>query len=138
MHGRVNLWPKHMLCGYLKNRRSREESILKATEDGAQTLFDIVSNVYSKVDRSFWLAAASNVRLHIDNLAVENKLPEGFSIQKFRASCGFSFKVRWAAGYTGSRIPFKINKRGLIMSVIAAGAGYFLLFACKKKNTIES
>ncbi|KAF2557843.1 hypothetical protein F2Q68_00014187 [Brassica cretica] len=138
MHGRVNLWPKHMLCGYLKNRRSREESILKATEDGAQTLFDIVSNVYSKVDRSFWLAAASNVRLHIDNLAVENKLPEGFSIQKFRASCGFSFKVRWAAGFTGSRIPFKINKRGLIMSVIAAGAGYFLLLACKKKNTIES
>ena len=61
---------------FYRHRRSREESILKATEDGAQTLFDIVSNVYSKVDRSFWLAAASNVRLHIDNLAVENKLPE--------------------------------------------------------------
>ncbi|CAH8307951.1 unnamed protein product [Eruca vesicaria subsp. sativa] len=138
MHGRVNLWPKHMLCGYLKNRRSREESILKATEDGAQTLFDIVSNVYSKVDRSFWLAAASNVRLHIDNLAVENKLPEGFSIQKFKASCGFSFMIRWTAGYIGSRIPLKINKSGLIMSVIAAGAGYFLLYTSKRKNTIES
>lgn len=46
--------------------------------------------------------------------------------------------VRWAAGYIGSRIPFKINKPGLIMSVIAAGAGYFLLYTCKKKNTIES
>ncbi|KAG2269384.1 hypothetical protein Bca52824_063939 [Brassica carinata] len=128
MHGRVNLWPKHMLCGYLKNRRSREESILKATEDGAQTLFDIVSNVYSKVDRSFWLAAASNVRLHIDNLAVENKLPELW----------ISFMVQWTAGYISSRIPFKVTKPGLIMSVIAAGAGYFLLYACKRKNTIES
>lgn len=138
MHGRVNLWPKHMLCGYLKNRRSREDSILKATEDGAQTLFDIVSIVYSKVDRSFWLAAASNVRLHIDNLAVENKLPEGFSIQKFKGSCGFRFMVQWTAGYISSRIPFKINKPGLIMSVVAAGAGYFLFYACKRKNTIES
>ncbi|ESQ34218.1 hypothetical protein EUTSA_v10007371mg [Eutrema salsugineum] len=137
MHGRVNLWPKHMLCGYLKNRRSREESILKATENGAQTLFDIVSNVYSSVDRSFWFAAASNVRLHIDNLAVENKLPEGFSIQKFKASCGFRFVIRWTACYISNRIPFKINKPGFMMSLIAAGAGYFLLYVAKKKNKIE-
>lgn len=61
---------------FSRNRRTREESILKATEDGAQTLFDIVANVYSSVDRKFWWAASSNVRLHIDNLAVENKLPE--------------------------------------------------------------
>lgn len=61
---------------FFRNRRQREESILKATEEGAQTLFDIVATVYSHVDRSFWLVASSNVRLHIDNLAVENKLPE--------------------------------------------------------------
>ncbi|KAL1188211.1 hypothetical protein V5N11_025429 [Cardamine amara subsp. amara] len=138
MHGRVNLWPKHMLCGYLKNRRSREESILKATENGAQTLFDIVANVYSNVDRSFWLAAASNVRLHIDNLAVENKLPEGFSIQKFKASCGLRFMIRWTTGYITSRIPFMINKPGFIMSLIAAGAGYLLLYTSKRQNKIES
>ncbi|KAG7592991.1 Metallo-beta-lactamase [Arabidopsis thaliana x Arabidopsis arenosa] len=138
MHGRVNLWPKHMLCGYLKNRRSREESILKATEDGAHTLYDIVANVYSSVDRRFWWAAASNVRLHIDKLAVDNKLPEGFSIQKFKASCGLRFAIRWTVGYIRSKIPFKINKPGFIMSVIAAGAGYFLLYTSKKKNQIKS
>ncbi|KFK44539.1 hypothetical protein AALP_AA1G269900 [Arabis alpina] len=138
MHGRVNLWPKHMLCGYLKNRRSREESIRKATEDGAQTLFDIVANVYSSVDRSFWWAAASNVRLHMDNLAVENRLPEGFSIQKFKASCGLRFKIRWIASYVSSRIPLKINKPGLIMSLIAAGAGYFIMHVSNRKNKIES
>ncbi|XWS68836.1 hypothetical protein CRYUN_Cryun04dG0127400 [Craigia yunnanensis] len=86
MHGRVNLWPKNMLCGYLKNRRSREECILKAIENGAETLFDIVANVYSGVDRSFWIAAASNVRLHVDHLAQQKKLPEGFSVENFSNS----------------------------------------------------
>ncbi|KAJ6771976.1 ENDORIBONUCLEASE LACTB2 [Salix koriyanagi] len=38
MHGRVNLWPKRMLCGYLKNRRSRELSILEAIENGAKDI----------------------------------------------------------------------------------------------------
>ncbi|XP_039017925.1 uncharacterized protein LOC120149099 isoform X2 [Hibiscus syriacus] len=83
MHGRVNMWPKNMLCGYLKNRRSREASILKAIENGAETLFDIVANVYSGVDHSFWIAAASNVRLHVDHLDQQKKLPEGFSMEKF-------------------------------------------------------
>lgn len=61
---------------FSRNRRSREKSILKATVDGAQTLYDIVAKVYSSVDRKFWWAASSNVRLHIEKLAVENKLPE--------------------------------------------------------------
>ncbi|KAG2709391.1 hypothetical protein I3760_05G236200 [Carya illinoinensis] len=94
MHGRVNLWPKHMLCGYLKNRRSRETSILKAIENGAETLFDIVSDVYSDVDRSAWIAAASNVRLHVDYLAQQDKLPEGFSLETFDGSfSSFAEKV---------------------------------------------
>ncbi|KAG7981108.1 hypothetical protein I3843_05G215000 [Carya illinoinensis] len=94
MHGRVNLWPKHMLCGYLKNRRIRETSILKAIENGAETLFDIVSDVYSDVDRSAWIAAASNVRLHVDYLAQQDKLPEGFSLETFDGSfSSFAEKV---------------------------------------------
>ncbi|OMO50145.1 Beta-lactamase-like protein [Corchorus olitorius] len=76
MHGRVNLWPKNMLCGYLKNRRSREATILNTIENGAETLFDIVSKVYSGVDQKFWISAASNVRLHVDHLAQQKKLPK--------------------------------------------------------------
>ncbi|KAE8716493.1 Metallo-hydrolase/oxidoreductase superfamily protein isoform 3 [Hibiscus syriacus] len=83
MHGRVNMWPKNLLCGYLKNRRSREASILKAIENGAETLFDIVANVYSGVDHSFWIAAASNVKLRVDHLDQQKKLPEGFSMENF-------------------------------------------------------
>ncbi|MCL7041353.1 hypothetical protein MKW94_011480, partial [Papaver nudicaule] len=76
MHGRVNLWPKHMLCGYLKNRRNRELSILKAMEGGAETLFDIVAKVYSDVDPGYWIPASSNVRIHVEHLAQQDKLPK--------------------------------------------------------------
>ncbi|XWS63529.1 hypothetical protein CRYUN_Cryun06bG0106800 [Craigia yunnanensis] len=69
-----------------KNRKSREESILKAIENGAETTFDIVANVYSGVDRSFWITAASNVGLHVDHLAQQKKLPEGFSVENFSDS----------------------------------------------------
>nr|XP_023885792.1 uncharacterized protein LOC111997893 isoform X3 [Quercus suber] len=97
MHGRVNLWPKHMLCGYLKNRRSRETSILKAIENGAETLFDIVAEVYSELDRSVWIPAASNVRLHVEHLAEQDKLPksvQGFSLEAFNSSLdAFADKV---------------------------------------------
>ncbi|XP_057765796.1 uncharacterized protein LOC130986411 isoform X2 [Salvia miltiorrhiza] len=86
MHGRVNMWPKHMLCGYLKNRRQRESTILKAIEDGAKTLFDIVKHTYADVDRSLWIHAASNVRLHVDHLALQNKLPQDFSLDYYRGS----------------------------------------------------
>ncbi|GKU90292.1 hypothetical protein SLEP1_g4299 [Rubroshorea leprosula] len=71
---------------HCRNRRNREASILRAIDDGAETLFDIVANVYSGVDRSFWIPAASNVRLHVDHLAQQNKLPKGFSIETFNCS----------------------------------------------------
>nr|KYP75143.1 Beta-lactamase-like protein 2 [Cajanus cajan] len=86
MHGRFNLWPKHMLSEYLKNRRSRETDIMKAIEGGAKTLFDIVAYVYSEVDRRAWFAASSNVRLHVDHLAQQHKLPKDFSLETFSSS----------------------------------------------------
>ncbi|XP_050225621.1 uncharacterized protein LOC126675085 isoform X2 [Mercurialis annua] len=86
MHGRINLWPKHMLCTYLKNRRSREKDILKAIENGAKKLIDIVASVYSEVDRRLWIPAASNVQLHVNHLAQQNKLPKDFSLDTFNCS----------------------------------------------------
>lgn len=49
---------------------------MKAIENGAETLFDIVADVYSEVDRRVWINAASNVRLHVDHLAQQDKLPK--------------------------------------------------------------
>ncbi|PSR91143.1 Endoribonuclease [Actinidia chinensis var. chinensis] len=86
MHGRLNMWPKHMLCAYLKNRRDRESTILKAIENGAKTLFDIVAYTYANVDCSLWIYAASNVRLHVDHLAHQDKLPKDFSLETFNSS----------------------------------------------------
>ncbi|KAG8053533.1 hypothetical protein GUJ93_ZPchr0001g30673 [Zizania palustris] len=87
MHGRINLWPKHMLCGYLRHRRAREASILQSIENGAQTLFDIVSKTYADVGRKLWIPASYNVRLHVDHLNSEHKLPKDFSLQMFSGSC---------------------------------------------------
>ena len=66
----------HRIIAIFRNRRSREASVLKAIENGAETLFDIVAFVYSEVDRRLWIPAASNVRLHVDHLALEDRLPE--------------------------------------------------------------
>lgn len=86
MHGRINLWPKRMLCGYLKHRRDRESSILKAIESGAETIYDIITKVYADVDTKLWLLASSNVRLHVDYLAHQEKLPKGFQLEEFHHS----------------------------------------------------
>ncbi|KAH6810088.1 Metallo-hydrolase/oxidoreductase superfamily protein [Perilla frutescens var. frutescens] len=119
MHGRVNMWPKHMLCGYLKNRRKRESTILKAIEDGAKTLFDIVKYTYADVDRSLWFHASSNVRLHVDHLALQNKLPQEFSMQRFQSSCKLSFFSRWIWEY----LTVSIKHHHLqIVKVLGAGA----------------
>ncbi|XP_073301410.1 uncharacterized protein [Primulina huaijiensis] len=110
MHGRVNMWPKHMLCGNLKNRRSRESTILKAINDGARTLFDIVSYTYADVDRRVWFHASSNVKLHVEHLAQQNKLPEEFSMQMFQSSCGFKFVSQWMGSYLCNGLTVKIRQ----------------------------
>lgn len=86
MHGRINLWPQRMLCGYLKHRRERELKILKAIENGAKTLYDVVADVYADVSTRLWLAASSNVRLHVEHLAYQHMLPGDFSLEDFNAS----------------------------------------------------
>ncbi|XP_027365820.1 uncharacterized protein LOC113872456 isoform X2 [Abrus precatorius] len=130
MHGRVNLWPKHMLCGYLKNRRSREANILKAIEGGAKTLFDIVAYVYSDVDHRAWVAASSNVRLHVDHLAQQHKLPKDFSTQKFKDTCGLHFLSRWIWAYTRGSLLHLVGKSSFLIAGVLAGIA---VLYCQKK-----
>ncbi|CAO2160942.1 unnamed protein product [Urochloa humidicola] len=124
MHGRINLWPKHMLCGYLRNRRSREASILQSIENGGRTLFEIVSKTYSDVDRKLWIPASFNVRLHVDHLNSQHKLPKDFSLEKFKASCGAHFIFRWAVAYVQSR------SSPAILAVTASALAGGLAIAC--------
>ncbi|XP_061976553.1 uncharacterized protein LOC133697794 isoform X1 [Populus nigra] len=134
MHGRVNLWPKRMLCGYLKNRRSRELSILEAIENGAKTLIDIVANIYSEVDRSLWFPASSNVRLHVEHLAQQNKLPKEFSIQKFQRTCGVHFISRWIWAYLAAEFLSR-SKNLHIPKILIGGAvvSFAVLYSLKYK-----
>ncbi|XP_072957077.1 uncharacterized protein [Typha angustifolia] len=126
MHGRINLWPKRMLCQYLKHRRDRESSILASIEDGASTLFDIVAKIYANLDVNLWLPASSNVRLHVDHLAYQQKLPKDFPMQKFQSSCTLPFISRWTWKYI-------INRRPSVV-LVAIGFGVLaILFGMKKK-----
>ncbi|KAG9450584.1 hypothetical protein H6P81_010549 [Aristolochia fimbriata] len=130
MHGRVNLWPKRMLCGYLKHRRDREYSTLKAIESGAETLFDIIAISYADVDVRLWIPASSNVRLHVDYLAHQDKLPKDFSMQKFQRSCLLNFLSRWTWKYLKTGVFIKIPKlsavKFLTAITLAGLATYFL------------
>jgi hypothetical protein len=60
----------------LRNRRAREAAMLQSIENGAQTLFDIVSRTYCDVDRKLWIPASFNVRLHVEHLNSQHKLPK--------------------------------------------------------------
>ncbi|KAI3927537.1 hypothetical protein MKW92_037871 [Papaver armeniacum] len=134
MHGKVNLWPKHMLCGYLKNRRNRELSILKAMEGGAETLFDIVAKVYSDVDPSYWIPASSNVRIHVEHLSQQDKLPKDFSVEKFQSTCRLHFLQRWIWVFLKNGASFQYQKLGKVKLFLAAAvAGFAMLYAVKRK-----
>ncbi|XP_021753388.1 uncharacterized protein LOC110718789 isoform X1 [Chenopodium quinoa] len=130
MHGRVNLWPKHMLCRYLKNRRDRESSILSAIENGSTTLFGIVSTIYKDVDRVLWFVAASNVRLHVEHLAQQHKLPEGMSLTKFHRTFGFHFAINWIWAYTCNWISSKVMKIRRPKLIVLAVVACFVALYC--------
>jgi hypothetical protein len=50
--------------------------MLQSIENGAQTLFDIVSRTYCDVDRKLWIPASFNVHLHVEHLNSQHKLPK--------------------------------------------------------------
>ncbi|KAI3714386.1 hypothetical protein L1987_72987 [Smallanthus sonchifolius] len=135
MHGRINLWPKHMLCGYLKNRRNREDTILKAIEAGSRTLFDIVAYTYADVDRSLWIHAASNVRLHVDHLDHQNKLPKEFSVTKFQSTCKAHFFSKWIWAYFKTHINFQF-RAGMFLGAVAA-SGVAMLYYIQNNHNSE-
>ncbi|GAB4828862.1 hypothetical protein Ancab_018522 [Ancistrocladus abbreviatus] len=132
MHGRVNLWPKHMVFGYLKNRRNRESAILEAIENGAHTLFDVVATVYAVVDRSFWSFAAENVKLHVEHLALQGKLPEDFSLQRFQKTCSLHFLIKWIWAYGRSYVASIVTKITRPKLLTAIGVACFAVLYCVK------
>ncbi|KAJ4972897.1 hypothetical protein NE237_006071 [Protea cynaroides] len=117
-----------------RNRRNRESSILKSIESGAETLFDIVAKTYADVDPSVWIYASSNVRLHVDYLAVQDRLPMEFSIQRFRRTFGLHFLSRWTWVYLRSNIMLKDQtQRRIRLLTATAVVGFAVFYAVKHK-----
>lgn len=138
MHGRPNLWPTKLLCGYIKHRKERETKVLKAIESGATTLYEVVSNAYTDVLPVMWVGAASNVRLHVEHLAYQQKLPEDFSMDTFLTSCGRCFLLRWLwatlqnKAHKNSYLNFAVK---LSPVLIAGLASYMFIYFGNKQNS---
>ncbi|KAG6550914.1 hypothetical protein Mapa_007529 [Marchantia paleacea] len=94
MHGRPNLWPAHMLCGYIKHREAREAKILKAIQGGARTAYEITSTAYADTPASLWPQALKNVILHVEHLNDNQKLPKDFSLENFERSSRSPFLLK--------------------------------------------
>ncbi|KAJ0962690.1 hypothetical protein J5N97_027812 [Dioscorea zingiberensis] len=134
MHGRLNLWPKRMLCGYLKHRRDRELSILKAIEGGANSMSDIIAKSYPGLDQKLWIPASCNVKLHIDHLALQEKLPKDFSMQKFRASSIFQFAPKLISLYVRN---LKLSPFKLLAAASAVAAGGIAIAVITNMPTVK-
>ncbi|GLJ09982.1 hypothetical protein SUGI_0119590 [Cryptomeria japonica] len=132
MHGRPNLWPTNLLSGYVKHRKQREAKVLKAVEDGASTLYEIVSKAYTDVNHTMWIAAASNVKLHVEHLAYQQKLPADFSMDKFVSSCRIPFLMRWLCkkAQENSYLRFAGN----LFPVIIFGVASYMFFKSNVKE----
>lgn len=132
MHGRVNLWPNNLLCRYLKNRRMREASVLKSIEDGARTLFEVVTTTYRDLDPIFWYHAGSNVRVYVEHLAHQDKLPKEFSLKKFQGSCMLDFIFRWIFAFLKHLLHLKDRKQMAKLLVPLVFFGFAVLYSLNR------
>ncbi len=67
-HGGRLEQPVRMVKGLLVHRRWREQAILAAIRDGAQTIPDVVTRVYANLDDRLLKAAALSVLAHVEHL----------------------------------------------------------------------
>jgi len=107
-HGYPNLWPKHMLKGYIRHREGREAKILSAIQGGARTAYEVVSQAYDDAPSAVWPFALMNAKLHIEHLNALNKLPFDFDMDAFERSTKAPFLLRCfpAAARLALRRPF--------------------------------
>jgi glyoxylase-like metal-dependent hydrolase (beta-lactamase superfamily II) len=70
-HGSVVTDPESAIAHYLKHRQQREQSILAAVGEGADTVGAVVESVYTDVSPALHRAASISVAAHLRKLADE-------------------------------------------------------------------
>lgn len=85
--------------------------ILKAIEEGLETLFNIVAYTYSDVECNHWVIIASNVRLHVEHLDHRKKVPKvnihtlrRINLAKKYPKQKKKFKARFPSGFARNYI----------------------------------
>jgi glyoxylase-like metal-dependent hydrolase (beta-lactamase superfamily II) len=81
-HGPVVWDPRAKLEEYLAHRLDRERRVLEAVEAGARTRDEVLDRAWSEIDLDavpyLRMAAGLTLDAHIDKLAAEGRLPDGF------------------------------------------------------------
>ena len=67
-HGPVVTNPRQLVRGMIGHRRQRERQILKLLGRGAQTIGDLVPQMYKGLDERLWPAAGQSVKAHLIDL----------------------------------------------------------------------
>jgi len=80
-HGDAMDDPQAVVADYIEHRLARERQILRAIEDGATTVGEIVEQVYADVDEAYHRMAGRSVASHLSKSAEEGLVvfsrPEG-------------------------------------------------------------
>jgi glyoxylase-like metal-dependent hydrolase (beta-lactamase superfamily II) len=81
-HGPVVWDPRAKLEEYLAHRLERERRVLEAVETGARTRDELLDRAWSEIDLDavpyLRMAAGLTLDAHLDKLAAEGRLPDGF------------------------------------------------------------
>ena len=73
-HGEEMDSPDEVIAWYLDHRRQRHADIIRAVEEGAETVSQIVETVYAEVNSALYPLAEQSVRAHVGLLAEEGEI----------------------------------------------------------------
>ncbi len=73
-HGAAVSDAKGKIESYIKHRLEREQSILRAMENGAKTPAEIVEKVYRDISPELWKLAEKSVEAHLEKIKADNSV----------------------------------------------------------------
>jgi glyoxylase-like metal-dependent hydrolase (beta-lactamase superfamily II) len=89
-HGPYVADPRAKLSEYIEHRLERERMLVEALDAGARTEDELLDAAWSDVPEVLRPAAALTLAAHLEKLAEEGRLPEGFSPEAPRGWPGLS------------------------------------------------
>ncbi|GFZ16062.1 metallo-hydrolase/oxidoreductase superfamily protein [Actinidia rufa] len=136
MHGRLNMWPKHMLCAYLNIKCEASCGSSGSPRQVAKGMNMLLHIPHSKSNftTSSESAISQDFSLETFNSSIVEFAAKDFSVQKFLTTCGIHFFSRWMWVYLTSHFPLKnpMLRTPAVLGAVAVG-GFAVLYSIKHK-----